>query len=642
MQMNKKIKFLVSILFFLMILSYPTVSYSQDQQDDGVFLTLTRKPEPRINLPTNLTVVTNKDMDNKNAKTLDEALDFTNSVNIGKIGTLGAETTMILRGALDKQTLVLVDGRPVNDISTGKYNFSELNTQNIERIEIIRGAASSVYGANALAGVVNIITKDTCPEKLISDINMSFGGFGEKIYGITAAKKTGNFETNVSLNKMLSDGFRQNSSYDNNDFDFYLGLNSGNSGNFKLRGGYTTSNLGSPGQNYTPIAQWNNDVEKMAQDPDANQKTNKNYVSLFHETDLMKDVKLNSGFYVNSESNRYASPVAFTDTKTDKLTTGLNVKCGLPYGLTAGLELKQDKAISTDELFNNVNYDQKVDWSSLYFQEEYSVSKKLNTIIGLRYDNNSYFGGQTSPQFTIVWRPEQNWKLSSNIGKSYRAPTFEDLFVPYMSWPASMWGPAGDSQGNTNLKPETSLSYDIGVERKWQYNIVTQVTLFQQDVDNLIQWANVSANPLFQQWRPSNVSQSYNKGCELQFKQWLNDKLSYTVDYTYLESKGKNSTGQDYQNLMYRPVNMFNCIISYKMPWKSSVALTGKYVGEQYDESNNLVSSYNLFNVRVEKTFFDYSKVYFSINNVNDMRYFTRAGFPLSGRTVSAGFNLSF
>jgi len=634
-----KKKLLAAVLVLIILAVLPVYA---EEQDSELFLSLTRKPEPGKNLPTNLATVTKKDIENKSARTLDEVLNYTSDINLGKVGTLGAKSSIILRGALDNQVLVLVDGRPVNDITLGGYNFSELNVQNIDRVEIIRGAASSIYGANALAGVINVITKEKSIEKVTGDINISFGELGEKICGLTIAKKTGNFETSVSGTKILSDGYRENSAYDNNDINVYLGFNSGTSGMFKLKTGINSYELGVPGRNNTSVEQWDNNIEKLAYDSNAKQTSNKTDISLSHEINVSGDIKLYSSIYNNSNTGRYTSPISFNDDSTDKTTTGLNIKSMFPFGLTAGIELREDKAKRINELSGMVSYNEKVQWASLYLQGEYLLLNNLNSIIGVRYDNHSYFGGQINPQLTVVWNPEQNWKFSSNIGKSYRAPSFEDLFSPYSSWP--QWGifPGGDTQGNTDIKPETSLSYDVGVERKITGNIITQVTLFQQDVDGLIEWSVVNDDPVFEQWRPSNVSEAHNKGCELQFNHTVNNIFSYNVNYTYLESKGKKNTEQGYKTLMYRPVNVFNCGLSCSLPLKTKVTLTGKYIGEQYDESDNIISPYNLLNIRIEKSFFDYTKIFIAVDNAGNIRYFERAGNPLPGRIIRGGMSIFF
>lgn len=613
------------------------------EEEKTYFITLTRKAEPKKDLPTNVAVITKEQIAKSGARNIGEILDFSTNINVGKYGTLGSMSSVILRGALDKQVLLLINGRPANDITLGGYNYSELSVENIERVEVIRGAASSIYGPNALAGVINVITKEICFEKPIVDINTSWGEFGEQVYRLNIAKKFANLETNVSGSKILSQGFRENSVYDNNNLDIYLGFLSDIAGMFKVKGRMTQYELGAPGKNNTPLEQWNNNIEKKAAYPQTKQTGNKNYLTLSHEKDITDKIKLSSRLYGSLDSSRHTSPECYTDDSTNKMTYGLEIYGNMPYGLVIGGELREDTAKRINELTQTVSFDKKVNWTCLYMQKEYSAFSNLNTIVGLRYDQHSFFGGQTCPQLTVVWKLLENWKLSSNIGKSYRAPNFEDLFSPYSSWTAipEYDVKAGDSQGNPDVKPENSLSYDIGIEKKWNENISSQLTLFRQDIDNLIEWDNISSDPDWETWRPSNVSQAYNQGVEFELRHLINENLFYSFNYTYLESKGKKKTEQNYKTLMYRPVNSANFIISYITPWKTNISLIGKYVGEQYDELDKFISPYSLLNMRFEQTVFNYNKIFISIDNIADTRYFTRAGYPLPGRTFSGGLSIS-
>jgi outer membrane cobalamin receptor len=613
--------------------------------DEEVFISLTREVQLKEDLPTNVTTINNEEIQKTGARNVGEILDFSTDINVGKYGTLGSINSIILRGALDKQVLLLIDGRPVNDITLGGYDYSKLSVENIERIEIIRGAASSIYGANALAGVINVITKEICFEKPIADVNVSYGEYGEQIYRLNVAKKIGNLETNFSGSKILSQGFRKNSAYGNDNLDIYAGLRSDNAGMFKLKSGITRYELGLPGKNNTPLEDWNNNIETTAAYPLTKKTGNESYLTLSHEKDLTDKIKLTSRLYGSLDSGRYMSPENWSNDLTEKITTGLEIQGNMPYGLTIGGELRQDTAKRTNEFDTPViiDFDKKVDWTSIYLQENYSPRDNLNTIIGLRYDQHSYFGGELNPQLTVVWKPQEDWKLSSNIGKSYRAPSFEDLFSPYSSWTAIPgFCEAGDSQGNPDVKPEMSLSYDIGFEKNWKDNISSQLTIFRQDIDNLIEWNNISDIETWEEWRPSNVLDAYNQGIELELKHSINENLFYSFNCTYLESKGKAKTENNYTTLMYRPSNSANLILSYMTPWKTRVILTGKYVGEQYDDSDNFISPYSLLNTRFEQTFFNYTKIFISVDNVTDTRYFTRAGYPLPGRVIRGGVNVTF
>jgi outer membrane cobalamin receptor len=339
-------------------------------------------------------------------------------------------------------------------------------------VEIIRGAASSIYGANALAGVINVITKEPAIEKPLVNVNCTLGSFNDRTLGVNAAKNYGNFETNISASKLMTDGFRENSAYDNNNLNMYAGFNNTALGKLKIKGGMSQYDMGSPGRNSTPVSLWDNVKEKAAYDPNARQKNNNQYLTLSSDRKLTDNFGLDSSLYASMGSGRYTSPVSYIDDITNKQTIGLDMRCNASFGLTAGFELRNDAAKRTNEIAGIVSFDKQIDWTSLYLQEEFSPVKAVNTLFGLRYDKHSMFGGELSPQLTVVWKQSNDWKFSSNAGKSFRAPTFEDLFSPFSSWPAFGPFPGGDTQGNLDLKPETSLSYDVGAEKNGKITLL--------------------------------------------------------------------------------------------------------------------------------------------------------------------------
>lgn len=644
--MSKKFLFVLSLTCQLINLSTYQRLYSQEEgiryleEEKTYFITLTRKAEPKENLPTNVMVITKEQIAKSGAKTLGEAIETLPSVNVGEYGTLGTMSSVILRGALDKQVLVLIDGRPVNDITLGGYDFAQPSIENIDRIEIIRGAASSIYGANALAGVVNVITKRPSLEKLMTKINTSWGSYGEQIYNFNFGTKRKNVETLFTASKNLAQGFRENSNYNNTNFTAMLGLETTNLGKITFRSGLSNFKLGVPGKNNTPIEQWDNNKEKKAYDPLAEQITNKVYLLLGYERKLGSRLQLSSRIYGNIDKGNYKSPKSLIDDSTDKKTIGLETQFDLFNTLTLGVGFREDSAQRTNEIAKTTDFDKKINLTSIYAQSKFVNLDQLNALIGVRYDYHSLFGGETNPQLSVVWHPLPNWKLSTNIGRGYRAPTFEDLFSPYSSWPAWPPFPGGDTQGNPEVKPETSWSYDLGIEKNWNRKITSQVTLFRQNIDNLIEWSNISTDPDWEKWRPSNVAQVYNQGVEMTFVHQINENLSYDFNYTYLESKGKKTTEQDYKILMYRPEHTVNCKISYLTPWKTNFILSGEYVGKQFDDMNNKISDYNLLNFRLEQKLNTNIKIFVYMENITDTRYFTRAGYPLPGRTFSAGITI--
>ncbi|MDO8734368.1 MAG: TonB-dependent receptor plug domain-containing protein, partial [Elusimicrobiota bacterium] len=265
---------------------------------------------------TNITVISEEKIKNSDAKNVGEILkNKTGIVESPKYGTLGALSEIRIRsgGGSSKQVLVMIDGRPANNNALGSANLSEIPTENIEKIEIMRGPASALYGANALGGVVNIITKKATTAKPKTEIGIEGGSFQTQNYKMNFTAMPGKANIFLSGGKNITDGFRDNSDYNATDFSAKIGYDFEKYGELSLSNGFSTSKLGVPGTNNTPLGEWDNHKERAASVPNANQKDEKFYSQLEHKINVAKSpLKIN--LYWDTHKRNYKDPDAFTDT----------------------------------------------------------------------------------------------------------------------------------------------------------------------------------------------------------------------------------------------------------------------------------------------------------------------------------------
>ena len=185
-----------------------------------------RKEVPVEKTATNITVISEEEIKNSDAKNVGEVLENkTGIVEVSKYGTLGSLSELRIRsgGSSSKQVLLMIDGRPVNDISGGSSNLSEIPTENIEKIEVLRGPSSALYGANALGGVVNIITKKATTQKPKTEIGLNYGSFNTQNYNFNFSAMPGKANIFLAGSKNLTDGFRDNSDYDSTNLSAKIG-----------------------------------------------------------------------------------------------------------------------------------------------------------------------------------------------------------------------------------------------------------------------------------------------------------------------------------------------------------------------------------------------------------------------------------
>jgi len=601
-----------------------------------VVITPTRSPRMIKDLPTNISVITKREILESGAQNVGEILQSRLGVEVRRYGSLGAPSYIALRGCSAYQTLVMVDGRPANSVSDGIADMSQFPIDNIERIEVVRGPASALYGANALGGVVNIITKDAKNEGVSLDLNLGLGSFGTQIGRVNFGTAHTNIKAYFTISNNSSTGWRKNSAYDNHNFTGRLAYDAGNVGNFEFRGGYHKAKLGLPGVNYEldPIT-WEKILldERYASDPSHNQEDEKEYAVLEYSK-RAENSKLMLKAYGSDDQRRDRNPDEPRDDSHKNVTQGVEAQLDTLYGLTLGTDIHQDKYRQKNEISAKTTIDEKTLNESIFLQETASFKPVIGTL-GVRFDNHSQYGSQINPSFNLVFQPQETVKFSFSMRRGFRAPTFCDLYQPYTDFVDYQ------AEGNRNLKPEKAWAYDFGLEHQLGDILLSRLTLFRTNIEDLIDWSPVDSNNPAGLWTPSNVDQAYTQGIEVELIQQILPGLSHSINYTYLESLGKGETEDTYEIAPYKPRNRANYRISYGFNFGLNISLGADYVGEQWSgagKTGDRLPEYILLNLRVAQKIRGI-EAYVSLDNLLDKRYETVFGYPMPGRTIMAGIS---
>ncbi|MFB0526829.1 MAG: TonB-dependent receptor plug domain-containing protein [bacterium] len=607
-----------------------------------IVITPTRGPRMVKDLPTNVSVITREEIAESDARNVGEVLNNRLGVGIRRYGTLGAKSQIALRGCSAFQTLVMIDGRPVNSISDGLADLSQFPIDNIERIEVVRGPASALYGANALGGVVNIITREAKEEKITADVNLGMGSFGTQIARLNFATMGTNVKAYFTMSNNTSDGWRKNSAYDNRNFTGRLAYNAGKIGNFELRGGYYREKLGLPGENYKLDPITNERIlfgERFASDPNHNREDEKEYAVLEYSNGG-KNSKLLLKAYGSNDQKRDRNPDKPRDDLHENVTQGIETQLDTLYGITLGMDIHQDKYKQRDEVDSQTKISEKTLNESMFLQEALSLKPMIATL-GVRYDHHSAYGGQINPSFSLVCQLSQqgeSLKLSFNLGRGFRAPTFCDLYQPYTEYEEY------DAEGTPNLKPEKAWAYDLGFEHQLGNLLLSKITLFETNIEDLIDWAWVPSAKPWGFWFPSNVAKAYSQGIEVEFIHQIMSGLSHSVNYTYIHSASKGEGEDKYEIAPYKPHNRVNYRINYTNNFGLKVSLGTEYVDEQWTvrgKTGDRLPEYFLLNARIAQRIRNL-EAYISLDNILDKKYQTVFGFPMPGRTIMAGISWKF
>ncbi|MBA7551317.1 Ferric enterobactin receptor [subsurface metagenome] len=502
----------------------------------------------------------------------------------------------------------------------------------------MRGPASALYGANALGGVINIITREAKEEKVIADVNFGLGSFGTQISRLNFATRDANIKTYFTISNNTSGGWRKNSAYDNHNFTGRLAYDAGKIGNFELRGGYHRGKLGLPGVNYTfDSSTWEKIIleEKFASDPNHNQEDEKEYAILEY-SNIGENSKLLLKAYGSSDQRRDRNPDGPRDDLHENITQGVETQLDVPYGITLGMDVHQDKYKQRNEINSQTIIGEKTLNESIFLQEALFFKPMIATL-GLRFDHHSEYGGQTNPSFSLVYQPREFLKLSFSMGRGFRAPTFCDLYQPYTDY-------GYQAQGNPDLKPEKAWAYDLGFEHQLGNFLLSRMTLFRTNIEDLIEWAPVDPANLWGLWVPSNVAKAYTQGVEVEFIHQIMPGFSQSINYTYLLSAGRKEGEEKYEIAPYRPHNRVNYRINYTNNFGLKINLGTEYVSEQWSargKTGDKLPDYFLLNARIAQRIRNL-EAYISLDNILDKKYQTVFGYPMPGRTIMAGISWKF
>ena len=579
--------------------------YDEEIEEGEVFLSLTKTAEPLSDLTTNLTVITEEEIKEKSANTLGDIIEGELGIAYKNYGPLGQNQSVFMRGATSSQTLVLVDGRKVNDASLGGADFTAIPASMIERVEIIRGSGAAVYGTGAFGGVINVITKKATP--LTPNVNpyFSYGTFNTINAGITGAYANDTISILIAPSLLSSDGYRPNSFYDSKNIFGKIGVNLTENSEIVLSGQAYNADLGNPGPKDSGAK------DKMFYD--------NNYLKLDYNTKI-EDFNIQLSGYNASYIRNYDDT-----TKYNTLNTGVKGNITYKEFLTLGLEwdkieFKQKDLIEENEPINNFREN-----SAAYLQAML-IFGDLTLIPVVRGDLNTDYEDVFTPALSAVYKLTDEIKLSGNVSKVFRAPTFDDLYTPVTDY--GEWGIFG---GNPNLKPEKGWSYDLGIEYS-QGKFTGMVTGFYIDSQDLIVWGNT----------PENIGKAKQYGYEVGLKYDMLKEVSHKLNYTYTRAEDTEA----HQDIAYIPMHNLNYAITVKPIKELKISADVSYVtttkAGAFDAIDYL-DDYCIVNARVDYQIMKYVSLWVKGNNLtNNDTYQLSYGYPMPGITGTAGIDVRF
>ena len=612
----KKISTSLVASFFL-----ATNLFSTDTLETITVTSATKTEQSIKDVTSNIDVITAEDIEARKFKTVVEALNSLSSVSVSNNGGIGQTTSVYLRGMDANRTLVLVDGIRFNDITTpkGSANIEHLMINDIERIEVIKGAQSSIWGADASAGVINIITK-SAQKGTHGSASVEYGKYDSKISKANISHKADDFDAKLGVTRVDMDGFSAISPNKSSDAKKYEDDGYENTtANLKL--GYNFDQNNRVSTSYEIIDTKVNLDDFFGKNPnntdDANTKTHLANATYENKNDIAT-----TKIYTNyTDIKRTYTNIFVPDYKGIVKEYGINTNIDYlsSSNIIIGADYKdfEDKKIVED--FTNQNKVKGYKNKGIFLANTNKLFDGKTIITeALRYDRYSDFDNKTTGKVGLKQYIVDELNLSTNYGTGYNVPNLYQLH--------DVWA------GNEDLQPEKTKSYDVGLEYKG-----FSVTYFNNKIKNIIDY-NYSTFSYDQMNGTSKI-----KGTEVAYKNAITEDLLLNLAYTNLSAKDENGN-----KLLNRPTNKFGFGVDYYGLKDFHFNINSEYIGSR-ESVNYLTSSqrtktgnYTIWNAVVDydinKTFSTYVK----LDNMFNKDYQIVDGYATSQRAAFVGLKASF
>jgi vitamin B12 transporter len=599
-----------------------------------IVITATRIPTPLLQVASSITVVTAADIEARQERTFADVLKDIPGLNVVQTGGPGGETSVFMRGTNSNHTKVFIDGIDVSDPSnaTGAFDFGQLLTQDIERVEVLRGPQSGLYGSDAIGGVINILTKSgngpaqftgAAEGGTFDTFNQAgtVSGSDEAFHYSASVAHFHAGATPVTPLDLLLPGEARIDDYDDNlTLTTKLGYDVTPDFDLGLAARYTDIHLRDTGEDYL--------VALPFSGYPAPEQTSADTVE--YATRLTAHLKSFDGVLEQTLG------LAYTHDRTD------TVEPQTPPALNTGERRKADwqgdvKFDPTETLVLGAEYERDeidqpitadVHIGSAYGELQSQIGDHWFSALNVRHDDNSRFGDKTTWRFAPGWvLTETDTKLHASVGTGFKAPTLSEL---YQSFPAFFFF------ANPNLKPESSTGWDAGIEQAVVHDVLrVGVTYYYNRIRDLIT-TDVTGTT----W--ANVGRATTDGIESFIAYQPLRELTLRVDYTYTQAEDDVLE----QPLLRRPKHRGSFVATWQVTrawqWNLDVLAVGNWVDVSRDGLTSGLSApgYTTVNLATSYDLTPRVALFARVDNLLDRHYENPIGFLQPSIGVYAGLKV--
>ena len=636
---------------------------------EEVMVTTATKTEKNIEgVSASIIVITEEEIQKTGASTLDKILEKVPSINAqyGRFPhpSASSKASISLRGMGANGTLILVDGKRLSGETESPYEMTRITASMIERIEIVKGSMSTLYGSDAIGGVINIITKKV--DKNVSTLDLKYGSNGDG----DAVNKNVNFTNRGSVDKLRykintsiddTTPYKINKSYTQQAINPSSGADLNGNSLDNISENYdvtykdeaTVKTIGTRleydfSDNFTAgldLSYFTEDREGQylgnasatsgglitntpvnSEDKNRRIDISSDFKYLIND-DLSMNTKVYRSYY---KKRNYTDPLTFdgaTNTKFSANVTIDTLESDLTYILndsniiTTGLEYRKetrDSGAINPDASSSEFITKVVNYKSLFIQDEIEISDTLNAIVGTRYDNISNADNKITLQAGLVKEIAEDTSIRANYAQGYRTPDIAELYVVSMYYKgAKRYGSEVINTIKTesyDLKPEQSQTFELSLSNKYE-NLSSVFTIFNNKVKDkidLVSYNDSSSSTKY--YTSENIDQVDIKGAEVSFDYDLNKDIDLGLNTTYLKTEDE-STGKE---LTYTPDISASFSVNYKITNDLNTNLMLRYIGEQYSNSTNTeqTNDYTLVDLGAQYQINKNIEYYLGVDNI--------------------------
>lgn len=565
-----------------------------------------RRPQPQATSPAAVTVLTRQDLQQLGALTLGDALQSVAEMYIRRAGSgPGGLAQPSIRGSTPQQVLVLIDGVPLNATAQFGVNVNTITLADVDRVEVLRGPYSAIYGSGALGGVINIITRTDVGRSLAArtgsnattQVNLRLGGSGSPFYS-------------AGLEYLGTGGDRPNSDATRWTGSGRLAIELDTGHRLAATFYRSTGDSGLPGSTFFSTPQ--------------NRLTDgRTILSLAWTRERTRPSRDQARVWRLADDLHFRSPSSTSD--SDGSAWGLEWQSVTQRGsravLTWGAEWQQARfQLTSVSAFGTSGFQAEGRTAAAYMQYDSLPNERTFVGIGARYDFHSVYGGQLNPRAGLVYFLTPTLRLRASIGRTFRGPTFGELFFPGCS--------------NPNLKPERAWAADVGLESIVRPQLQLRLNAFYTNATDLIVGG----------CDPQNIGSARVVGLSTELIGRRSERWSVMSNLTWMDGIDR-TTGQP---LLRLPNLQANVTLRYDAGEQRAFSILTSYLSDRIDldfstfpATRVTVPGYVTVSVRYEWPF-GMLGLRVGVDNLLDARFETLRGFPGAGRTMFLQVNGDF